>query len=60
MRKETHGKRDIVSARSCPLCGGMTKVIDTRDREDGTTIRKRRCLACSYRFFTEEKIVKNF
>ncbi len=60
MSKEIQEKMDLFSARSCPMCGGMTKVIDTRDRADGTTHRKRACLLCGYRFDTEEKIVKNF
>ena len=41
----------------CPKCSeDDTKVIDSRDAEEGTTIRRRRsCLACGYRFTTYER-----
>jgi len=42
----------------CPQCGGRdTRVVDSRDLDDGTTIRRRReCSACSSRFTTYERV----
>lgn len=41
----------------CPRCNeGGTRVIDSRDLESGTTIRRRReCEICSHRFTTYER-----
>jgi len=41
----------------CPRCNeAATRVIDSRDLEAGSTIRRRReCEACSYRFTTYER-----
>jgi transcriptional repressor NrdR len=41
----------------CPRCNETgTRVIDSRDLEAGSTIRRRReCAACSYRFTTYER-----
>ncbi len=41
----------------CPRCEDAgTRVIDSRDLEGGSTIRRRReCEACSYRFTTYER-----
>jgi transcriptional repressor NrdR len=41
----------------CPRCNSDgTRVIDSRDLESGSTIRRRReCEACSYRFTTYER-----
>ena len=41
----------------CPRCEAVaTRVIDSRDLEAGSTIRRRReCEACSYRFTTYER-----
>ena len=41
----------------CPRCeSDGTRVIDSRDLENGLTIRRRReCEACSYRFTTYER-----
>jgi transcriptional repressor NrdR len=41
----------------CPRCNeGGTRVIDSRDLEGGSTIRRRReCEACAYRFTTYER-----
>jgi transcriptional repressor NrdR len=41
----------------CPKCSADdTKVIDSRDAEEGTTIRRRRsCVACGHRFTTYER-----
>ncbi len=42
----------------CPACGSFDdKVVDSRQSEDGTAIRRRRsCLACSRRFTTFERL----
>lgn len=42
----------------CPGCGGFDdKVVDSRQSEDGTSIRRRRsCLACQRRFTTFERL----
>jgi len=37
----------------CPLCGGKTKTLDSRDKE-GYTKRRRKCESCGYVFYTEE------
>ena len=41
----------------CPRCNETgTRVIDSRDLEGGSTIRRRReCEACAYRFTTYER-----
>lgn len=39
----------------CPICSADTKVIDSRSVEDRTKKRRRRqCLACEFRFSTQE------
>lgn len=38
---------------TCPVCGGDTKVIDSRPSEDSVQ-RRRKCLECDYRFNTIE------
>ena len=42
----------------CPFCKGeKTQVVDTRESEDGDSIRRRRrCLACDKRFTTYEMV----
>ncbi len=42
----------------CPVCGERdTRVIDSRDFDDGTTIRRRReCASCGSRFTTHERV----
>ena len=42
----------------CPFCGFLEdKVIDSREREDGFQVRRRReCLRCAKRFTTYEEI----
>jgi len=42
----------------CPFCGSLDdKVLESRQNNSGTTIRRRReCLSCSYRFTSYEKI----
>jgi transcriptional repressor NrdR len=40
----------------CPFCGhAETQVAETRDTEQGTTRRRRRCLKCDRRFTTFER-----
>ena len=45
-------------AMKCPFCGDAdTQVIDTRENEDGDTVRRRRrCVACEKRFTTYERV----
>ena len=42
----------------CPYCADpSTQVVDTRENEDGDTVRRRRrCLACDKRFTTYERV----
>ena len=42
----------------CPVCGGFDdKVVDSRQSDDGTSIRRRRsCLECGRRFTTFERL----
>lgn len=42
----------------CPQCGGRdTRVVDSRDLDDSTTVRRRReCAACTARFTTYERV----
>lgn len=42
----------------CPFCGfEETKVLDTRDTDESTSVRRRRvCLSCDRRFTTYEKM----
>ena len=42
----------------CPTCGAdETRVIDSRDQDDGSTIRRRReCAVCESRFTTFERV----
>jgi transcriptional regulator NrdR len=42
----------------CPFCAEPnTQVVDTRENEDGDTVRRRRrCLACDKRFTTYERV----
>ena len=42
------------AARMCPRCGEDSKVYDTREREDGVIVRKRRCVRCKTEFETME------
>ena len=44
----------------CPKCGGnKSSVVDSRQAEDGKTIRRRReCDECGYRFTTFERLEK--
>lgn len=39
----------------CPICGEHTKVIDSKDYDNGCGVKRRRkCLVCNYRFNTIE------
>lgn len=43
----------------CPFCGSLDddRVVDSRESQDGTTIRRRRaCAACGRRFTTFERV----
>ena len=41
----------------CPKCGGSkSSVVDSRQAEDGNTIRRRECEECHYRFTTYERV----
>ena len=40
----------------CPECGGETRVLETRDKTNGTTRRRHEC-ANRHRFTTMEQIV---
>jgi len=46
----------------CPYCSyGETKVIDSRESENGSFVRRRReCIKCSKRFTTYERIERSF
>ncbi len=46
----------------CPFCGAVdTGVIDSRENDEGTRIRRRRrCLACEKRFTTYETVELRF
>jgi len=39
---------------TCPVCGGETKVIDSRAPDCEHVRRRRECVECKYRFFTVE------
>ena len=45
----------------CPKCKAKTtRVLDSRETEEGKAVRRRReCIKCSYRFTTFERIEKN-
>ncbi|MDO4280839.1 MAG: transcriptional regulator NrdR [Peptococcaceae bacterium] len=41
----------------CPVCGGDSKVLDTRTNESTNSVKRRReCMQCGKRFTTYEKI----
>ncbi|MGH2669602.1 MAG: transcriptional regulator NrdR, partial [bacterium] len=42
---------------NCPYCkGGETRVVDSRDAQEGGAVRRRReCTACGERFSTYER-----
>ena len=51
------GRGSSLDSMRCPKCqADDTKVIDSREAEDGAVIRRRRsCVACSQRFTTYER-----
>ena len=41
----------------CPVCGGQSRVLDTRTNDTVNTVKRRReCVECGKRFTTYEKI----
>lgn len=44
-----------MSVRTCPKCGADTKVYDSRATVTGNILRRRKCLACEFRFNTLER-----
>lgn len=41
----------------CPICGGDSKVLDTRTNENANAVKRRReCIKCGKRFTTYERI----
>lgn len=46
------------AARMCPVCGEDSLVYDSRERPDGTILRRRECPFCGTRFETVEEFVK--
>lgn len=44
----------------CPRCGEDSKVYDTRERQDGAIIRKRRCIKCGIEFETLEIFTRTY
>ena len=40
--------------KTCPDCGSDTIVYDSRERSDGTLLRRRECTVCGYRYRTVE------
>ena len=38
----------------CPKCGGKARTYDTRPKADNRNWRRKRCVACDYRFTTIE------
>ncbi len=41
----------------CPKCCGETQVVDSRERDDGSVWRRRRCKSCGHLFHTSETVV---
>lgn len=41
-------------ARTCPECHNDSYVVNTRERNDGTILRRRQCQSCGHRFSTME------
>lgn len=39
---------------TCPICGGKTKVVDSRKTDVDKVWRRRECVDCKHRFNTEE------
>ena len=41
---------------NCPHCDGLTRVVKTKARGKGFTVRRRQCLKCHRRFTTAEQV----
>lgn len=54
------GPKSSKNAMNCPYCNNVeTKVIDSRESKDGSSIKRRReCEKCEKRFSTVEKVLK--
>lgn len=46
------------AARMCPACKADSIVSDTRERPDGTIMRRRTCSVCGTKFVTTERLIK--
>lgn len=42
------------AARMCPVCGNDSIVYSTRELDDGTVVRRRKCISCGTKFETIE------
>ena len=51
--KESESPR-YLPARTCPECHNDSYIISTRERNDGTILRRRECQSCGHRFSTME------
>lgn len=49
-----------MDVRMCPECGEKSKIMDVRDRTDGTVRRRRRCLECGKEWKTVEICMKDY
>lgn len=47
--------RGTIAGCKCPTCNGRTAVVDSREGDDNTVVRRRRCLTCGLRFNTVEQ-----
>lgn len=50
----------LTTQRTCPGCDGRnaSRVMETRERPDGSLRRRVKCLTCGSRWTTRERIVK--
>lgn len=45
----------------CPTCGHSDdRVLESREQKDGTIRRRRECLACKFRFSTQETLLLSY
>lgn len=49
---------EFCGARMCPVCGESSKVLDSREKPDGSIWRKRICPSCKAKYTTLEKFEK--
>ena len=47
--------RGTIAGCKCPQCGHRTAVVDSREGDENTVVRRRRCLKCGVRFNTVEQ-----